>query len=179
MLLNFMDATFAQILVSALGDGPPADAAAFLAVRNRPLVLALVVATHALAALLVGYILGRIAGAREVRHALAAAIVITVVYVVAFVGNNPMLPPVWVRVAMLVLTPPALVGGAHIRGEARAVHDEQTGTVRSDGERRQGVPADQKERRQGVPADQKERRQGVPADQEERRQGVPADEERS
>ena len=136
MLLNFMDATFAQILVSALGDGPPSDQAAFLAVRNRPVVLASIVVTHVLGALLVGYILGRIAGGREVRHAVAAATVITVVYVVGFVASNPMLPPVWVRVAMLLLTPPALVAGAHIRGEARAIHAEQARGVRPEEERR-------------------------------------------
>ena len=136
MLLNFMDATFAQILVSVAGDGPPADAAAFLAVRNRPLVLGLIVITHALAALLVGYILGRIAGVHEVRHAAAAAAVITVVYIVAFVATNPMLPPAWVRVTMLVLTPPALIAGAHIRAEARAIRAEPAGTVRPEEERR-------------------------------------------
>ena len=142
MLLNFMDATFAQLLVSAVGDGAPGNEAAFLAVRNRPFVLVAIVVTHVLAALLVGYILGRIAGTQEVRHGIAAAIVITVVYAIAFVADNAMLPPVWVRAAMLVLTPPALMAGAHIRGEARAIHVEQAGTVRGQEERRHGVPED-------------------------------------
>jgi hypothetical protein len=166
MLLNFMDATFTQILVSVLGNGPPPDEAAFLAVRNRPPVLAAILVTHVLGALLVGYVLGRIAGGQEVRHAVAAATVITIVYVVGFVASNPMLPPVWVRVAMLLLTAPPLVAGAHIRAEARAIHSERGGTSRSDEERRQGVPVNSEERRQGVPVDTKERRQGVPVDRE-------------
>ena len=175
MLLNFMDATFTQILVSVVGNGPPADQAAFLAVRNRPPVLAAILATHVLGALLVGYVLGRIAGRQEVRHAVAAATVITIVYVVGFLASNPMLPPVWVRVAMLALTPPALVAGAYVRAEARVIRGVPGDTK----ERRQGVPGNREERRQGVPGDTKERRQGVPGDTKERRQGVPGDREPS
>ena len=119
MLLNFIDATFEQILVNAMAATPPADEKAFLDVRNQSTVLALLLVTHVLAALLVGYILARIAGAHEVRHALSAAAVIAVLYVIAFAADNVRLPPIWVRVAQLLVTPPALVAGAWVRREAR------------------------------------------------------------
>jgi hypothetical protein len=41
-------------------------------------------------------------------------------YVWAFLLDNSMLPPVWVRIAMLIVTVPALVGGATIRAQARS-----------------------------------------------------------
>lgn len=124
MLLNFMDATLGQVLVSALAETPPTDEASFLAVRNRPGVLAATVVIHALAALLVGYVLGKIAGRQEVRHAIIASAVVLILYAVAFAGDNPMLPPLWVRAGLLLVTPPALVAGAYVRGEARTVRDE-------------------------------------------------------
>ncbi len=178
LLLNFMDATLERALVSAIAQSAAADQAAYLAVRNRPLVLTVTLVTHALASALAGYIIGRIATVYEVRHAIAAAVVLTAGYAATFFTDNAMLPPGWVRAAMIVVTPLALVGGAHIRAEARAIRDEQAGTDRIEKERRQGVPGDSEERRQGVPGDSEERRQGVPGDSEERRQGVPANAER-
>jgi hypothetical protein len=128
MLLNFVDATLERILVTAVAGAPPADTAAYLAVRNRPLVLAATLVTHALAATLTGYILARSAAAFEVRHAIAAAAVISVIYAIAFAGANPMLPPVWLRALLLIVTPPALVAGAAVRAQARAIQSERAGT---------------------------------------------------
>jgi len=36
-----------------------------------------------------------------------------------------MLPPMWVRLVMLLITPPALVAGAYVRGQARAIREER------------------------------------------------------
>jgi hypothetical protein len=130
LLLLFMDATLERTLVSAIGQGPPADEAAYLAIRNRTGVLAITVVTHALASALAGYVIGKIAGAYEVRHALAAATILAAGYASTFFGDNPMVPPAWTRALLLVLTPPALAAGAHIRAEARIIHAEQAGAVR-------------------------------------------------
>jgi hypothetical protein len=130
LMLNFMDATLERVLVSALAPVAPIDESAYLAVRNRPGVLAATVVTHALASALAGYIIGRIAGAHEVRHAAAAAIVLAAGYAATFFTDNPLLPPAWVRVAMLVVTPFGLVGGAHVRKEARVIRAEQDGAAR-------------------------------------------------
>lgn len=125
LMLLFMDATLERVLVSALGQGPPADAAEYLAVRNRPGVLVMTVITHTLSSALAGYVIGKAAGAHEVKHALAAATFMAAAYASTFFTGNPMLPPAWVRIAMLVLTPPALAGGAHIYAEASAVRAER------------------------------------------------------
>ena len=127
LLLLFMDATLERVLVSALGQGPPADAAAYLDVRNRTGVLVMTVVTHALASALAGYVIGKAAGAYEVQHSLAAATFMVAAYASTFFGDNPMLPPAWVRTAMMVVTPPALAGGAHIFAEASAVRAEKAG----------------------------------------------------
>ena len=124
VMLGFIDQTLERVLVTALAAAPPVDEASYLAVRNRPAVLVMTLISHALAATLAGYILAKIAGTHEVRHAMAAAAVLAVIYVVAFVSENVLLPPVWVRVAMLAVTPPALIAGASIRAQARSIQQE-------------------------------------------------------
>ena len=137
LLLLFMDATLERVLVSAVGQGPPADAAAYLAVRNRPGVLVATVITHALASALAGYVIGKAAGVHEVKHALAAATFMAAAYASTFFSGNPMLPPAWVRLAMLVVTPLALAGGAHVFAEASAVRAERAAAgIRPESERR-------------------------------------------
>lgn len=128
LLIGFIDQTLERTLVAALADGPVTDEASYLAVRNRTGVLAMTVVTHALASLLTGYVLGKLAGRHEVRHAVAAAVVATVAYALAFVSPNVLLPPVWVRVAVLAITPPALIAGAYVRGQAREIRAEQPQT---------------------------------------------------
>ena len=125
LMLGFIDQTLERTLVAALARGPLPDQAAYLAVRNRPLVLATTIVTHGLASVLTGYLLGKLAGSYEVRHAIAAAVVATIAYAVGFATANQMLPPVWVRVAILAVTPPALIAGAYVRGQARAIRIEQ------------------------------------------------------
>ena len=129
LLLNFMSSTLQSTLVSVLAQGTPADEAAYLAVRNRPSVLAIALVTHVLAATLAGYIVAKIAAVHEVRHAIAAALLLAAGYASTFMTENALLPPAWVRIAMVVLTPLALVGGAHIRAEARVIQAEPAGTV--------------------------------------------------
>ena len=124
LLILFIHGTLEQTLVRALADGPVTSEAAFVAVRNRPVVLALTIVTLGLASTLAGYIVAKLAGAHEVRHAIGTAVIMTTVYAVAFAGDNTMLPPVWVRVAMLIVTPPALMAGASIRAQARAIQQE-------------------------------------------------------
>jgi hypothetical protein len=133
MLLGFIDQTLERTLVSAIADAPPTDEASYLAVRNRPLVLVVTLVAHGFAAMLAGYILAKIAGAYETRHAIAAAAVLTVAYAFAFLSDNAMLPPVWVRVAILFVTPAALLAGATVRAQARTIQAEQVGTPHREG----------------------------------------------
>lgn len=124
LIVGFIDQTLEKTTVVALADAPPTTEAAYVAVRNRPVVLIITLITHALSAMLAGYLLGRVAGSFEVRHAAATAVLATIAYIVAFMTPNVMLPPVWVRVVMLLITPPALLAGAKVRADARAIREE-------------------------------------------------------
>ena len=147
LLLNFMSSTLQNTLISVVAQATPTDEAAFVAVRNRPIVLGISLVTHVLAATLAGYIIAKVSGVHEVRHAMVAAALLAIGYGSTFMTDNPVLPPAWVRVAMLLVTPPALVAGAHVRAEARAIQSEQTRTDRPEKERQSSVPADTTERR--------------------------------
>jgi hypothetical protein len=89
------------------------------------MVLAVTLVTHGFAALLTGYVLAKMAGTREVHHAAAMAGLFTIAMIGASAAPNVMLPPVWVRMAMLAITPPALIAGAYIRGQARIIREER------------------------------------------------------
>ena len=130
LLLGFIDSTLSTTLINAIGQGMPADEAAYLAIRNRPAVLAGLIATHGLACALVGYLLAKIAGAYELRHALAAAAVLTVVYTFGVLADDPRLPPLWMRLIVLIITPPALVAGATVSAQARALQTERAAAPR-------------------------------------------------
>jgi hypothetical protein len=130
LLLGFMDSTLERTLVGVISQSMPADEAAYLAIRNRPLVLAISLVTHTLASLLCGYIVGRIAGGYEVKHGIAAGVLLAIGYASSFLSDNPMMPPAWVRIAMVLLTPPAIVAGAHVRAEARALRAEEAAAAR-------------------------------------------------
>ena len=80
--------------------------------------------THTIASVMAGYVIGRIARAQEMRHAVAAAVVLSAAYLMAVLSDNPALPPMETRIAVLVVTGPALIAGAWIRGRARALQTE-------------------------------------------------------
>lgn len=125
LLLGFIDQTLERTLVQALAQEPIKDEASYLAVRNRPTVLAITVITHGFGALLTGYVLAKMAGTQEVLHAAATAGLFLIAMIGASATPNVMLPPIWVRVAMLAITPPALIAGAYVRGQARLIRDER------------------------------------------------------
>ena len=125
LLLGFIDQTLERTLVLAMANAPIADETSYLAIRNRPMVLMIIVITHALAALLTGYVLAKLAGTHEVQHAAAAAAFATLLLVGASMTPNVMVPPVWVRLAMAVITPAGLIAGAYVRGQARLIRAER------------------------------------------------------
>ena len=132
LLLIFVASTLATVLLGVLSQGNVTDESAMLALQNRPVVLIMNVVTHALASTLAGYILAKVAGLYEVRHAMVAAGLLTVVHLFALSYDDPRLPPMWVRIVMLLITPPAMIAGAHIRAEARVIQAEQAGPGRPD-----------------------------------------------
>ena len=127
LLLGFIDQTLERTLVMTLAQGVEIkDEAAYLAIRNRPMVLAVTLVTHGFASLLTGYVLAKLAGKNEVQHAAGTAALFTIAMIGASAAPSVMLPPIWVRMAMLLITPPALIAGAYVRGQARAIREERT-----------------------------------------------------
>ena len=125
LLLGFIDQTLERTLVLTLAQGVEIkDEAAYLASRNRPMLLAVTLVTHGFASLLTGYVLAKLAGKSEVQHAAATAGLFAVAMIGASAAPNVMLPPVWVRMVMMLITPPALIAGAYVRGQARMVREE-------------------------------------------------------
>ncbi len=108
-------------LVRAAAGGPIADMTAYFAVRNRPAILAAKLAYTPLAALLGGYMTAKVAASRELPHVLAAAAIQTVALAWGFTtGEYAPFTPVWMRVALVLLTGPAMVAGGAVRARAAA-----------------------------------------------------------
>lgn len=127
LLLGFIDQTLERTLVMVMAQGATIkDEAAYLAIRNRPMVLTITVVTHGFASLLTGYVIGKLAGVREVHHAASTAALFTLAMILASAAPNVMLPPIWVRMAMLAITPPAMIAGAYVRGQARIIREERS-----------------------------------------------------
>jgi hypothetical protein len=126
LLLGFIDQTLERTLVLMLAQGVEVkDETAYLAIRNRPMVLVVTLLTHGFASLLTGYVLAKLAGKSEVQHAAGTAALFTVAMIGASATPNVMLPPVWVRMVMMLVTPPALIAGAYVRGQARVIREER------------------------------------------------------
>jgi hypothetical protein len=119
LMMNFIDRILGTALLQAVAGGPIRDQAAYLAVFDKPLVPAVVVVTHGLAALLSGYVMGKLAGTHEVQHAAVAAGLAVLASLAAPAAPNMLVPPTWVRVAMIAITPPGMLAGAYVRGQAR------------------------------------------------------------
>jgi len=106
-------------LVNARAGGGITDMAGYFAVLNQPVMLGARPVYNTLAALLGGYLTARIAGHREILHGMAAAGLKTGALIWGFTaGEYAALTPVWMRVALVLLTGPAMIAGASIRAMA-------------------------------------------------------------
>jgi hypothetical protein len=116
LLTQVLEAT----LVTAVGGGEVTDLASYVAVRSRPAVSAAVLASSTLVALLGGYTAARVAGQREIQHGAAIALIQTAALVWgSTVGEFAATAPIWMRIATLITTGPAMFAGAVIRARAR------------------------------------------------------------
>ena len=126
LLVAFIDQTLERTLVMAMANAPITNQQSYLAVRNQTSVLTIMIVTHAMAAVLTGYVLARLAGSYEVQHAAVAAALVVLLLVGASANPNVLVPPVWVRLTMAAITLPAMITGAYIRGQARMIREEQS-----------------------------------------------------
>jgi hypothetical protein len=106
-------------LVSAVSSNGFTDLPGYFAVRNSPGVFAAVLASSACIALLGGYTAAKVAGERELAHGAAIAFIQTAALVWgSTVGEVATLTPLWMRVASVLTTGPAMFAGALIRARA-------------------------------------------------------------
>ncbi len=125
LLYAFTSEVLETTLVRALADGPLADAPAYFAVRNQPLVLAAKVVFGGLMGILAGYMSAKVAGAEEMGHGAATAAIQTAAMVYGYTaGEFAAFTPIWARVVLVLTTGPAVLAGAAIRRKARLALDE-------------------------------------------------------
>ena len=111
-------------LVNAAADEPIRDMARYFAVRNSPGMLAGKLVYNTLAALLGGYMTAKIAGSEEMKHGALGAAVQTTALIWGFTaGEYASFTPAWMRVALVVVTGPAMLAGAWVRAQAAQISD--------------------------------------------------------
>lgn len=118
-LLSIVVEVLEFTLVSAVAGAPPTDLTEYFAVRNQPAILAAKLGYNSVGAVLGGYLTARVAGRQEMLHGWMAAIVQTAALIFGFtIGEFAGFTPIWMRVALVVMTGPAMLLGASIRARA-------------------------------------------------------------
>ena len=114
-------------LVSAVSGGSITDMAQYLAIRNRPGMLAAKIAYTGVAGILGGYMAAKVAGTREMLHGGLAAAFQTLTLLWGFTaGEFAASMPLWARAAIVLVTGPAMIAGAAIRARAAAARASRT-----------------------------------------------------
>ena len=99
--------------------------AEYFAVRNQPGMLVAALVYNSVAAFLAGYVAAKVADVQELMHTGVAAAVQTVALIWGFsTGPYAALTPIWTRVALVLLTGPAMMAGAVVRARAATVRLE-------------------------------------------------------
>jgi hypothetical protein len=112
-------------LVTAASGGTIADMAGYFQVRNRPAILAAKLVYNTVAGVLGGYLAAKVAGTRELLHGGAAAVLQTAALIWGFTaGEYAAFTPIWMRVALVLLTGPAMLAGASVRARAVGTRNE-------------------------------------------------------
>ena len=112
-------------LVSASGGDTIKDMASYLAVLNRPPILAAKAVGNVMVALLTGYLAGKIARTHEMMFAGIAAAAETCSLVYGFTMGEYAALPMWIRALVVLTTGPAMMAGAWIRMQARLATGER------------------------------------------------------
>jgi len=125
VLISLVVESVEFMVVNATATEPLIDFADYFAVRNRPGILGAKLVYNTAAALLGGYMVAKIAGYAELLHAGVAALIQTAVLVSSAFGQGEyaQYTPGWMWVALVVLTGPAMMGGAAVRARAARVED--------------------------------------------------------
>jgi hypothetical protein len=96
----------------------------YFAARNEPGMLAAKLVYNTVAGLLGGYMTAKIAGFQEMKHAGAAAAVQTAALIWGFtMSEYAAFTPAWMRIALILITGPAMMVGASVRAHAARIAD--------------------------------------------------------
>jgi hypothetical protein len=106
-------------LVRSAGGDSVTTIESYLAVLNRPAILATKAAFNVIVAVLVGYIAGKVVGTRELTFVAMAAALETCSLAWGFFTGEYTVLPLWYRVLLLLTTGPALMAGAWVSLQAR------------------------------------------------------------
>jgi hypothetical protein len=118
VILRLLGQSLELALVEATAE--PTSLESYFQARNHPGVLAGVVLSQMVAALLAGYVAAKVAGVAEIAHAGFAALFQVVIFAYEFIrAGNPGMYPLWVQVALPLVTAVALLAGAAVRAKAR------------------------------------------------------------
>lgn len=111
-------------LVTASAGGTIQDMASYLAILNRPSLLAGKAAANLMVALLAGYMAAKVARTHEMLFASIAAAAETCSLVYGFTTGEYAALPLWFRGLSVLITGPAMMAGAWIRMQARLATGE-------------------------------------------------------
>jgi hypothetical protein len=123
VVISFLTQLLEVPLVNVLASEPIVDMNGYLAARNKPIVHAGLLMIAALTGLLSGYLVAKIAGEYEVRHAVVTAAVQTALLIRGF--DDPVAAatlPAWVKVSLVLVTVPAMLLGAVVRARAASLN---------------------------------------------------------
>ncbi len=129
-VISFIIQVMEFSLVMAMAGGRVADMSQYLAMSNQTGILAAKLAYYPVAGLLGGYVSARVAMNHEMHHAAAVAAAQTVALIWGFTrGEFASYTPIGVRVALIILTGPAIMVGAAIRARAASHSTEDRGRL--------------------------------------------------
>lgn len=131
VLVRLLTQILEQTLVLSFAETAPASLADYIALRNRPGLMTVGLLTHAFVSVMAGYVIGKIASVHDVRHAVVAGAIQLALFLWAFATTDaPLLPPMWARIGLLIVSVPALAAGATVHADARAIQESPIGAPR-------------------------------------------------
>ena len=106
-------------LVNAFAAEPITDLNGYLAVRNQPPIHIALLAIAAITGVLAGYMVAKIAGQYELRHAAFAAGLQALLLIRGFAAEDAAAAfPAWLRLGLVLVTVAAMLLGAAVRARA-------------------------------------------------------------
>ncbi len=124
-LMTMVVQVMENMLVTSFAAQPVTTIGEYFAARNTPGLMAAMIGITAMAGILGGYTCARIARGEEIRMALLAALIQSVVLAWDYTtGEYAWGTPVWMRITLCLISGPAMLTGASIRARAAALEPD-------------------------------------------------------